>query len=68
MKSNNCVSEQISKYFIGFLVLGAALALVVIGFTILPIFGFFMAVPLVALAVIIFRFHLNDQCEIDFSS
>lgn len=67
MKSNGCIPQQISKYLIGFLALGAALALVVIGFTILPIFGFFLAVPLVALAVIIFRFHLNDQCEIDFS-
>lgn len=67
MKSNDCVPQRMSKYFIGFLTLGAALALLVIGITILPIFGFIMAVPVVALAVIIFRLHLNDQCEIDFS-
>ena len=68
MKSSNCVSQRMSKYFIGFLMLGAAMGLLVIGITILPIFGFVMAVPVAALAIIIFRLHLNDQCEIDFSS
>ncbi|WP_022665598.1 hypothetical protein [Desulfospira joergensenii] len=68
MRSNNCVSQRISKYFIGFLALGAALGLLVIGVTILPVFGFIMALPVLALAVIIFRLHLNDQCEIDFPS
>jgi hypothetical protein len=31
-----------------------------------PVFGFILAVPVLALAIYIFRLHLSDQCEIDF--
>lgn len=50
------------------LLLIAAFALIVIGITLLPIFGFILAIPVIALAVYVFRLHLNDQCEIDLST
>ena len=66
MKATQCVPQKISKLMMGSIMLAAAVALVVIGVTLLPIVGFVLAVPVIALAIYIFRLHLNDQCEIDF--
>ena len=66
MKATQCVPQKISKFMMGSIMLAAAAALVVIGVTLLPIFGFVLAIPVIALAIYIFRLHLNDQCEIDF--
>ncbi|HCY87587.1 MAG TPA: hypothetical protein DHV36_20805 [Desulfobacteraceae bacterium] len=68
MMSNECIPQRISKFTLGIILLGAALGLVVIGVTLLPIIGIVAAVPVAALAVYFFRVHLNDQCEIDFSA
>ncbi|MCF6246128.1 MAG: hypothetical protein L3J69_02080 [Desulfobacula sp.] len=68
MKVTDCVPQKISKLMLGTIMLGAALGLIIIGVTLLPIFGFILAVPVVALAIYIFRLHLNDQCEIDLSA
>jgi hypothetical protein len=51
---------------LGSIMLAAAAALIVIGLTLMPVFGFMLAIPVTALAIYIFRLHLNDQCEIDF--
>ena len=67
MNNTQCVPQRISKLMMGLIMLAAAAALVVIGVTLLPVFGFLLAVPVIALAIYIFRLHLNDQCEIDFS-
>ncbi len=66
MKATQCVPQKISKLMMGSIMLIAAAALVVIGVTLLPVFGLVLAVPVIALAIYIFRLHLNDQCEIDF--
>ena len=66
MKATECVPQKISKLMMGSMMLIAATALVVIGVTLLPVFGIVLAVPVTALAIYIFRLHLNDQCEIDF--
>ena len=66
MKATQCVPQKISKLLIGSIMLAAAAALVVIGVTLLPVFGFVLAIPVTALAIYTFRLHLNDQCEIDF--
>ena len=65
MKATECVPQKLSKMMLGSLLLAAALALIIIGVTLLPVFGFILAIPVVALAVYVFRLHLNDQCEID---
>ncbi len=66
MKAIECVPQKISKLMLGSLLLAAAIALIIIGVTLLPIFGFVLAVPVVAMAIYVFRLHLNDRCEIDF--
>jgi len=66
MKTTQCIPQKISKLMIGSIMLAAAAALVVIGVTLLPVFGFVLAIPVTALAIYTFRLHLNDQCEIDF--
>ena len=68
MKTTECVPQKISKLMLGLILMGFALALIIIGVTLLPIFGFILALPVIALAIYIFRLHLNDQCEIDFSA
>ena len=66
MKTTECATEKISKFMLGLIMMGFALALIIIGVTLLPVFCFILAVPVIALAIYIFRLHLNDQCEIDF--
>ena len=66
MKVTECVPERFSKLMLGSLTLAAALALIILGITLLPVVGFILAVPVIILANYIFRLHLNDQCEIDF--
>ena len=66
MKITECVPQKISKLMLGLILMGFALALIIIGVTLLPVFGFILALPVIALAIYIFRLHLNDQCEIDF--
>jgi hypothetical protein len=66
MKATECVPQKISKFMLGSFLLTAAAGLIVIGVTLLPVFGFILAVPVIALAIYVFRLHLSDQCEIDF--
>lgn len=68
MKITKCVPQKISKLMLGLIMVGFATALIIIGVTLLPVFGFILALPVIALAIYIFRLHLNDQCEIDFSA
>ena len=67
MNDTKCIPQKISKLMMGSIMLAAAAALVVIGVTLMPIFGLMLAVPVAAIAIYIFRLHLNDQCEIDFT-
>lgn len=65
MRKPACISERMFKYALGGLLVAAALALSIISVTLLPVIGFVLVIPVVALAVYVFRLHLNDQCEID---
>lgn len=68
MKTNECVPEKLSKFMIASLIMAAAAGLIVIGVTLLPVFGFVLAIPVIALSVYIFRLHLNKECQIDLSA
>jgi sensor histidine kinase YesM len=68
MKTNQCIPQHISKFALGFIMLSAAMGLVVLGLTLWPIIGLILALPMVALGLYFFRLNLNDQCEMDFSS
>ena len=65
MKLSSCMPQKISKFAIGLMLVAAALIMVILGFTLLPIIGQILAVLLLILAVYVFKLHLNDQCEID---
>jgi len=67
MKISDCLPQKMSKMMLISLMLLAAVALIIIGFTLLPVIGFFSAIPLIALAIYVYRLKLNDQCEIDFT-
>ncbi|MBT3806014.1 MAG: hypothetical protein HOG03_15635 [Desulfobacula sp.] len=66
MKTTECVPQKISKFMLGSFLLALSSGLIIIGITLLPFFGFILAVPVIALAIYVFRLHLSDQCEIDF--
>ena len=65
MKLSDCVPEKMSKSFVGGFLLVLALAAFISGFTILPLIGFVLTVPLVLLGVYFLRIHVNDQCELE---
>ncbi|MBT7631222.1 MAG: hypothetical protein HN597_16195 [Desulfobacula sp.] len=66
MKTTECVPQKISKFMLGSFLLALSSGLIIIGIPLLPFFGFILAVPVIALAIYVFRLHLSDQCEIDF--
>jgi len=68
MKNTECTPQKISKLMFGSLLLLAGIILIIIGITLLPVFGFVLALPVIALSIYVFRLHLNEQCEIDFST
>ena len=68
MKNTECAPQKISKLMFGFLLLLAAAGLIIIGITLLPVVGFVLALPVIALSIYVFRLHLNEKCEIDFST
>lgn len=65
MKTRSCAPQRLSKFFLGSMLVAAALALTVISITILPVVGFALVIPVLALSVYVFRLRLNDQCQID---
>ncbi len=65
MKLSSCIPQKISKFALGMILVAAALAMTVVSFTLLPVIGLVLVIPILALAVYVFRLHLNDQCEID---
>jgi hypothetical protein len=65
MKENECLPERLSKLMIGSLLLVGAVVLVLIGFTLLPLAGFILAIPVAALGIYFIKVHLNEKCEIE---
>lgn len=59
-----CVPQHLYKLIAGFLVLASAIALFILGITLLPALGILLSLPLFAVAYHIFKLHLNDKCKI----
>jgi hypothetical protein len=68
MKTSECIPQKMSKLMFASLALAGAIGSIIIGVTLLPIFGFIASIPLFVLAIYTLRLHLNDQCEIDFTA
>ncbi|MFO7555842.1 MAG: hypothetical protein R6W88_11635 [Desulfobacterales bacterium] len=65
MMKNLCLFERFSKIGLGFFFLLTAFGFILSGITVLPIFGFIFAVPLLIVSFYFFRAHLNKDCQID---
>ena len=61
---NICVLERISKATIGLFFLFVAAGFLLSGITVLPLFGFLLAVPALLASIYFFSVHLNKSCEI----
>jgi len=64
MNAMKCAPQKVSKLIIGFAALICAIALFILGITLVPVLGILLSLPTFAMAVSIFRLHLNDRCEI----
>jgi hypothetical protein len=62
---NICIVERISKAGIGAFFLFVAIGFLVSGVTVLPLFGFLLAVPALLASIYFFSAHLNKSCEIE---
>lgn len=65
MQVFNCFFQTVSKLVIGLFFLLFGFSAVISGFSVLPLVGFILAVPLFYFAWYFFRAHLNRQCEIE---
>jgi len=66
MKTIKCVSERVFKITIATFLLIGAIGFIAIGFTLLPLIGFIVAIPFIVLAFYVLKAKLNDRCEINF--
>jgi len=62
---NICIVERISKASIGVFLLFVASGFMLSGITVLPLFGFLLAVPALLASIYFFSAHLNKSCEIE---
>ena len=64
MEKEMCLFERFSKLALGIFFLISAIGFILSGITILPIFGFLLAVPALLVSLYFFRAHLNRSCQI----
>jgi hypothetical protein len=62
---NICIFEQISKTSLGLFFLIVTAGFMLSGITVLPLFGFLLAVPALLASIYFFSAHLNKGCEIE---
>jgi len=62
---NICILERISKAGIGLFFLFITAGFLLSGVTVLPLFGFLLAVPALLASIYFFSAHLNKSCEIE---
>ncbi len=62
---NMCLFERFSKIGAGLFFLLVSLGFMLSGVTVLPIFGFLIALPLFLISMYFFRAHLNKECQIE---
>jgi hypothetical protein len=64
MSEITCFFERLSKLGIGITLLVFGLGLVVIGLTIIPVFGLVFAAPVLLASGYFIKAHLNRECQI----
>lgn len=62
---NICIVERLSKAGIGLFFLFITAGFLLSGVTVLPLFGFLLAVPALLASIYFFSAHLNKSCEIE---
>ena len=62
MNRLSCFFERISDYTVGLILLFFSLAFTVIGFTILPVIGWLIAIPLLVLAIVFLGARRSKEC------
>ena len=65
---NSCLFERFSKIGLGILFLLTSFGFILSGVTVLPIFGFMIALPFFLLSLYFFRVHINKACQIKAST
>jgi hypothetical protein len=60
----SCLFERFSKIGLGILFLLISIGFMLSGVTVLPIFGFVIALPFFLLSLYFFRAHMNKACQI----
>ncbi len=62
---NTCLFERFLKVILGCFFLFISVGFMLSGITVLPIFGFLIAFPLLLFSFYYFRAHLNQACQIE---
>jgi hypothetical protein len=64
MNRSDCITERYSARTIGLVLLALGLALGAIGFLILPVVGFFFALPILGLSVLLLAAPHSKACRL----
>lgn len=62
---NKCTFERVLKVVLGLFFLAISSGFMLSGMTVLPVFGFLIAIPLLFFSVYFFRAHLDKACQIE---
>ena len=65
MQSKACLTERFSKLLLAVILFLGSLGFGVIGITVMPFIGIFIAIPLLVLAGYFYHAHLNERCRIE---
>ena len=64
MGAANCLFERFSNMSTGFVLLFIGLGLVVVSFTVLPVVGLVLAVPVLIASIVFFIARRSKQCSL----
>ena len=63
MNALSCFGEKTTSAIVGFILVGIGIVFISLGLTILPIFGFIVAVPAFAASYPLLRSAFKEACE-----
>lgn len=64
MKSIDCLFERVTNFGVGLTLLAIGAGFSLIGITVLPVLGFLVALPVLALSAVFFAAHRSRACTI----
>ena len=61
----SCRFEKVSNFGVGFAFMLIGFVFIIFGITLIPVIGFFLAIPAFIVAFLFFKAHRSEECAIN---